>query len=395
MQNLREPLPQIDFRTRFPALDGLRGIALIVVFMAHFGFFFASGKVWRFFSVHAYISIDLWFVLSGFLITGILYDTRADSQFFKRFYLRRAIRTFPIFYLVAVLLVVLTPVVHLYWRSRQYTFLIYLGNYFANHAPSLYIVPSRLTGLFAVQLAHLWSLCVEEQFYLVWPLIVWMVPSRVRLLQVTAGLCCAGLLLRTYWVLRFLGPTDNQLPFRNLPLRLDSLLLGAILALVLRGPSADRWQRLCRWIFPLCSAILLLLYTVIPRPGREYLSNTVGYTLIAVASAALVGCTLPPAGALARWLSLPALRFLGKYSYGFYIFHLLPIYAWVFLNGWLGLRFHHALATGFGLVVLIFFVNLLLAKLSYDLFEVRFLRLKRYLRYDAENSAVRGVALPD
>ena len=386
MQTSAQIFPAIDFRTRFPALDGLRGVALIVVFLSHFAFFFVSGRVWHVFILHAHISIDLWFVLSGFLITGILYDTRADTQFFRRFYLRRAIRIFPIFYLVAAILLLLTPVLLLRWRPQQMYYLVYLGNYFTNSHPNLTIVGSARSRTFYIQLVHLWSLCIEEQFYLIWPLIVWKITNRVRLLQVSAALCIADLILRTFLVVRYVGTTEEQLPFMTLHMRLDNLLLGAVLALLLRGSETDRWQRLCPWILSMAASALGVIYTIVPHPARELISNTIGVTLVGIASAALIGCCLPTGGRLTRRLTAPPLRSLGKYSYSFYLIHLLPVFAWYTLNEWLSRKFHHPTLTGFFLVILIFFFNLLMAKLSYDYYEIHFLRLKRHFRYDQEQT---------
>ncbi|MDR3735306.1 MAG: acyltransferase [Acidobacteriaceae bacterium] len=105
----------IDFKTRFPALDGIRGLAVTLVFCDHYGGGSHGGMVLQAINVfreHLWIGVDIFFVLSGFLITGILYDTRQDSHYFKRFFTRRALRIFPVFYLVALVILLLAPILH-------------------------------------------------------------------------------------------------------------------------------------------------------------------------------------------------------------------------------------------------------------------------------------------
>ena len=132
--------------------------------------------------------VDLFFVLSGFLITGILFDTRNDSQFFKRFFARRCLRIFPVFYLVVAILLALTPVLHYQWRAGHLLFLVYLGNFLANHDFSYYAVFSPNHKIFTANIAHFWSLCVEEQFYLLWPIAVWAIRDRIKLIWTAGGI---------------------------------------------------------------------------------------------------------------------------------------------------------------------------------------------------------------
>ena len=159
----------IDFRKRLPALDGLRGIAILAVFFYHYaagladrapsGALHALGMIFAF----GWSGVDLFFVLSGFLITGILYDTQSDPHYYRSFYGRRVLRIFPPFYLLALIYLLLTPLVGAHWRLIHISYLLYLGFPFALIWPSLMqISPLVLT-------AHLWSLCAEEQFYLLWP----------------------------------------------------------------------------------------------------------------------------------------------------------------------------------------------------------------------------------
>jgi peptidoglycan/LPS O-acetylase OafA/YrhL len=117
--NYRSRFPPISFTHRFPALDGIRALAITTVFAFHYGGGVRSGLVLSFYNalrLRGWMGVDLFFVLSGFLITGILYDTRNDTHFFQRFFVRRSVRIFPVFYLLAAVLLILTPVFGYKWR---------------------------------------------------------------------------------------------------------------------------------------------------------------------------------------------------------------------------------------------------------------------------------------
>src|SRR5687768_17069225 len=169
-----------------PALDGLRGIAIILVMVHHFTYYRPTygidawiGSVVFFF----WTGVDLFFVLSGFLITGILLDTRGNERYFTTFYARRTLRIFPLYYLVLfVAFVVLPkfPAVHLVLAGQadvppQWPYWLYLTNF------------SIADGGWAhgwVDVA--WSLAIEEQFYLLWPLVIWLFPPRLVVWLCTA-----------------------------------------------------------------------------------------------------------------------------------------------------------------------------------------------------------------
>jgi peptidoglycan/LPS O-acetylase OafA/YrhL len=333
--------------------------------------------------LRGWMGVDLFFTLSGFLITGILYDTRSDSHYFKRFFARRSVRIFPIFYLIFTIFLFLTPVFHYQWRSGHLLFPLYLGNLALAADPSLEIVTSANHPAFTIHLIHLWSLCVEEQFYLIWPVLVWLVRDRVRIIQMAALLSSTALVLRIAMV--HTVPSAKLEPWMvyQLPFRMDSLLLGAILALVLRGPAADQWQRRCKWVFLFPVASLISLSIAFPALDAPWLM-TIGFSMLALASAGLIGATLRSGSPASRLFNLAPLRILGKYSYGFYVYHLLWAGIWAAAVKFLTTRLHSSLFANALSDVLNFGIAFLVAKLSYDLFEVRFLRFKRYFEYDSE-----------
>ena len=381
--NLRTEFAPIDFKTRFPALDGIRALAVTMVFADHYGGGGThGGLVLRMLNqarLRGGAGVDVFFVLSGFLITGILFDTRQDSHFFKRFFARRSVRIFPIIYLLFAILAVLTPVIGYQWHWQQLSFLVYLGNFVANADPLLYVIPSPRHPMAQASLAHLWSLCVEEQFYLLWPVVVWWVRDRVKLIWISAALCGLTLLLRIWAVHAWTPEMADTWLLRALPFRLDDLLYGALLALLLRGPAADRVQRAMTWVFVAGLAAAVWMWRL---PESALL--TWGLTVVGIASMGLIGMTLRAGSAAFRLFQWRPARVLGRYSYGFYVWHIVWGRVWLALLVWATARFHSAAVGGVITLPLAFGTTLLVAKLSYDFFEVRFLKWKRNFEYDSE-----------
>lgn len=386
----------IDFRTRLPALDGIRALAITLVFCDHYGGGAHGGGVLRALNnlrEHGWVGVDLFFVLSGFLITGILYDTRSDSRFFLRFYARRSLRILPVFYIVFVLLLLLTPVFHYEWHWMQLTFVFYIGNFFANYHWELYSLVSPNHFYATVNIAHFWSLCVEEQFYLLWPIAVWLIRDRVRLIWTASGISLLALALRLAMLAHFSLTVSETWIMRTLPFRMDSLLIGAIMALVLRGPAADRWQRSAKWLFGVSAAAVLAIFVFSPAYDSPLLLS-IGLTFVALASAGLIATTLRPGSPTFNLFHLKPLRVLGKYSYGFYVYHVLFRWAWIDFFLHLNKHLHSLALSGLIEISLTFATVFLVSKLSYDLIEVRFLRLKRYFQYDSETVEHRHALAP-
>ena len=175
-----------------PALDGVRGIAIAMVLLHHCG--------WpRVFGEGGWIGVDLFFVLSGYLITGILADTRESVGRGRSFYVRRALRIFPLYYAVLFALFVVAPIVHpISWAQyralvpEQAWYWTYLSDWrmaFA-HPPTVTL------------LGHFWTLSIEEQFYWVWPVVIWSLTGRAAM-RLCGGLLMAASILRVYLVLHY------------------------------------------------------------------------------------------------------------------------------------------------------------------------------------------------
>lgn len=370
---------------RFPALDGIRALAATMVFVFHYGGGEHGGRLLaalNLLRLQGWAGVNVFFTLSGFLITGVLYDTRADSKFFSRFYARRSLRIFPVYYLVAALLLVLTTVFLYQWRWLQLTFWVYLGNIPGGFDPGLYQLRA-LRPEANVYLGHLWSLCVEEQFYLLWPLLVWAVGERVKLLWTAAGISSFALALRIWLVYGTSINLRSGWLLKMLPFEMDSLLIGALLALLLRGRYAADWQLRSKWVLAAALAMLAIGLSFDPRGEGRWMA-TAGHTLVALASAGLIGWALAAKTAAYKIFNLPFLRVLGRYSYGFYVYHLLFAAGWAATVAWLTLRFHAPVWAGALTMMVNFVVTFIVAKISFDFYEVRLLRSKRAFRYDSE-----------
>jgi peptidoglycan/LPS O-acetylase OafA/YrhL len=365
-----------------PALDGVRGVAILLVLFYHL-FWSNPYTGSRLFNLlneirgSSYIGVNLFFVLSGFLITGILLDTLHVPHFFKTFYARRALRIFPLYYGVLMLLLLLSRPLHFVWSGWQYYFLTYTAN--------IAIWRGQPMNLRYFNIDHFWSLQVEEQFYLVWPFIVFRVKRARSLIRISLLTCAAILLIRVTLV-AFRSRLGNiYLPYSPTFSCADNLLYGCCLCAVLRTSSRQRILELAPRIFALGAAILAC--TAVLHRGLNWEDNffvpTLGFSIVGITCAALIAMALRPASTTQRLFGNPTLRFFGKYSYGLYVFHYsvqamlsLPVRYFVdehFQSKVLGV------IAGAGVVLA---ATILLALLSYHFYEAPFLKLKRYFSYN-------------
>lgn len=376
----------VDFRARFPALDGLRAIAICGVFADHYGGGSHGGKILVLINAlrgYGSLGVDLFFVLSGFLITGILYDTLNDSRYFYRFFARRSLRIFPIYYLVFAIIALLTPILFYQWRWGHALFLIYMGNFLGNYDFSYYEFLSRRSHTFLISISHFWSLCVEEQFYMLWPIAVFFLRKRRNILIAGISISILSIALRAL-EFAWQGPViAERWIIRTLPFRMDALLIGGLLAILLRGPHADRVQRSCKWLFLAGASISLALFYLSPEYD-SFWKLVPGLTIFAITFAGLIGSTLRTDGPAYRIFNLKPLRILGKYSYGFYIYHLLFRWVWIEFLIWCNAKLHSLALAGIVALSTNFIVTFLVSKISYDFFESRFLRYKVHFEYDRE-----------
>ena len=301
-----------------PPLDGLRGIAIILVMLHHFTYLRPTSALDPLGVVlFGWAGVDLFFVLSGFLITGILLDTRGSERYFTTFYARRTLRIFPLYYLVLFLALIvmpkfpaLQPVLAVEGEMPpQWPYWVYLTN-----------VSIADRGWMHGWLDIGWSLAIEEHFYLVWPLVIWLCPPRL-----VAWLCAAIIVAEPAARVWARGAMVDPLPIYVLTwFRLDGLAIGALLALAHRHgvmPKLDRWSPVV-----VIAGIAGLIFCTIMGGHTWYWNRWMqmyGYSLIAITSGAmLVSAVSRPADSLwPRMLSAGWLRAFGKYSYGLYLIH--------------------------------------------------------------------------
>ncbi|HTA25655.1 MAG TPA: acyltransferase [Terriglobales bacterium] len=293
-------------RAHMPELDSLRGLAILLVLIYHgiapplHAQLSSFGNLLLSLAGYGWIGVNLFFVLSGFLITGILIDKRNQPGYFRDFYTRRMLRILPALY--ATLLVLLAAG----WISWRF---FALGGLFLANCGPLLGVP--------LQYGPLWSLAVEEHFYIVWPWIVRRWSSRGLMLLLAAISLVTPWLRAANFILS--GRPANLVQLYTW-FNLDGLAMGAILAVWLREPRFRRAQ-LVQIALPLLTGGVVAFFLFLPYP----LANAAGLaTALNVGSTGLLSCVLLVG--TNRWAFLvnrPVLQFLGYISYGLYLVHVL------------------------------------------------------------------------
>jgi peptidoglycan/LPS O-acetylase OafA/YrhL len=362
-----------------PGLDGVRGVAILLVMAIHFvGDATPETALQRLVvkaSSYGLLGVDLFFVLSGFLITGLLVDAKGKPHYFRNFYARRTLRIFPLYYLVLALLFIvlprLWPLTPALEEARAHQ--AWLWTYTAN----FYIAARASWALTYV--SHFWSLAIEEHFYLFWPLVVFCFQRRT-LERICAAVIGAGLLLRAGLALG--GVSELSISVLT-PCRIDTLCVGALLALLCRreGWADEMVRRSGRAALALAGVtIAVSAWCAVAKTGLPVLHQIRG-SLYALFFGALVLISLQPRPSLlARALRTRALRFFGKYSYGLYVYH--GLLTWAFIEFHAEARFDallgdHALGIAAKAACGVA-ISLAVAMASYELFEKPFLSLKRF-----------------
>jgi len=365
---------------RVAELDGVRGIAILLVMVFHFGSVTPSQSTFLNQIGHEAIGfgwcgVDLFFVLSGFLITGILLDSKGSLNYFSVFYARRVLRILPLYYFAVFVFFQVIPLLanRFGWNwtkissTEQVWYWLHVSNWRTAFQPLVY-----------PQVTHFWSLAIEEQFYLVWPAIV-LVCSRRRLLQVCVFLIVASAVARNLPQVQELSAQYSNLLYRLTPFRSDSLLMGAAGALIVRDQSwtsrAHRWLKL---IFALSclavAAVVAAAGTTSPHSGAM---TRFGYSALGLlfVSGILYSAWHTGGDGIARILRSGLLTSFGKYSYAMYLVHapLIPLV--------------RVRVVGHGVLSIILSIvagmvaTYVLALLSWNCLERHFLKLKGRFRY--------------
>jgi peptidoglycan/LPS O-acetylase OafA/YrhL len=375
----QRPQPSAAEANHKPELDGIRGIALLAVMLSHGGPYIERttvlSKLFAYAMIPGWSGVELFFVLSGFLITGILLKSKTAENYFSSFYMRRFLRIFPIYYLV--LTVGLLAAAHVVWLSAVLpaagkTRLAYY--FYAQNWPMFW--PHHVflkTNVFG----HFWSLAVEEQFYVVWPLVVWLLPENVILTLCAVGLAIA-LPLRVLMVHKF---AEDFTAMALTTSRVDGLLVGVILAILLRrGQIPRRWIYFCMGVGAgIIGFIALFHHTELI--ATYFYMPTIGITGFSLLSGGLLALSQHRIVWLRHILDARWLRTVGKYSYGMYIYHI-PVYLICdnFRGVQAGVQTPMPLRWALPYIGFLIAVTFLVAKISYDLFESRILALKIHFR---------------
>jgi peptidoglycan/LPS O-acetylase OafA/YrhL len=377
---------------RVPFLDGLRGLAVLLVVADHFlnNLFFPAAHPHSWFvPFHhlfdlGWIGVDLFFVLSGFLLGGILLDHRGAPDLFPVFYLRRAARILPVYFafLLPLALVPLTGLDRLFPAFGRlvdtgaipaWTYPLFLQN----------VAMTVQASWGEAWIAPTWSLAVEEQFYLLLPLLVRFVPPA-RLPGVLLGLIAVAPAVRVA-CLGFENPTREEIAaYALLPARWDSLLMGVLAAWALREARWRTWLEarpsLLRAVLGVTFAITASFAVFAPSLHDRF-THTVGFSVFGVLFATAILCghfgILPGA----RWFEGTVLRFFGRISYALYLFHI-PVSCVVFY-ALTGRARSLNNATDLALVALSFVVSVAAAAISWRWFERPILAWAQRWRYKA------------
>jgi peptidoglycan/LPS O-acetylase OafA/YrhL len=317
-----------------------------------------------------WVGVDMFFALSGFLITGILLATKGALNYYSGFYARRVLRIFPIYYLTIGAMFALVPIVSglaaiIPEPSQRGAYWVFLENWLVFKERSW---PPNALG-------HFWSLAIEEQFYLIWPACVaFCAPRTLRSIILISAF--AMILVRVGYYAT--NPPAVAFVLSGLT-RFDALLLGSFGALLY---ATRRDWRAFRLGYSSLALLIALVVSAIAVPETISPFSIVRFTLLAIFASVFILLLAETDGertTLQRIMTYPGLRTIGRYSYGMYVYHV-PLHLLA------GLIFYRYLPEGLRLnpfFAIAYFASLaaatfLVAKVSYEYFERPILNLKRY-----------------
>jgi peptidoglycan/LPS O-acetylase OafA/YrhL len=349
--------------SRVPELDALRGLACLVVLIYHF-----KPRAMPF----GWAAVDMFFVLSGYLITGIILKYRGSKSFLLNFYARRGLRIWPIYYFTVIAIAALGPFLpkptNLAGLPYYLTYTQNIQLYWSGHVPE-----------FSPYLSHLWTLAIEEQFYIIWPALVCLIGVR-RVVPLALLMAATSVLARAQGF-------DSWL----LVARCDGFALGGILAALLAKPGSTqvRMFKLSRGFRVLAIVSLVYLAAVIARgdlpsfgrPPRGAALPVLGLNALFLSIVGLV--VLNAGNPSLKWLRNRRLCRVGTISYGLYMYHFVVLMLVGDIAHALGRR-----GKPFWMDVLMMVLTFVLARLSWRFIEEPLLNLKSRFAYPSSHEGL-------
>jgi len=304
---------ETGFSGRIPSLDGLRALSISMVVIGHcsgtIGDLGDRTRMFLSFVGAGRLGVSIFFVISGFLITTLLVREQlaTGTISLRDFYTRRALRIFPAFYAYWLLALVLTLIGYIQLsRAELISAAVYVWNY----------VPRQVDTWF---LGHTWSLSLEEQFYLVWPLVLKLFGIRRGTWAALTAVVVAPI-IRVSWY--FLFPATRLLIGMMLPTRADSLMIGALLALICINGDRLRIlkQWVASWLIPVASLCFLIIDTMLTVHFKGAYTLPVGYSLQNFMIVLLIAhFVFYERTVLGRTLNHPLIVHIGLISYSLYL----------------------------------------------------------------------------
>jgi len=359
---------QTDVTKRhIPQLDGIRGLAIILVISFHY---WGNIPIFSF----GWCGVDLFFVLSGYLITSRLIALQQQKNSLQKFYINRALRILPLYYLVLIIFYIGFSLL-----VKKQNF--YLFNFY-NHSWLSFVLFFQNWSLIFYNgvkenfLDHFWSLAVEEQFYLAWPFFLYLFWQKKYFFKLIFTIVISIIIVRTALYINHPGILDYKYYFYNSFCRMDGFLIGGCLYIF----QKHRNNKLPSFYYLTAFVIIIAgIFLTGNANGNNPFLSTIGYSLIAVTFAGLIEYATNSSNKLLSTIfNYPWIKFTGKISYGLYIFHLivlrslqLRIENWFLKSG----NFNEEAANGISLFVCLI-ISYAVSVLSYFYFESYFLKRK-------------------
>ncbi|MDR2236766.1 MAG: acyltransferase [Chryseobacterium sp.] len=333
-------------------LDGVRAIAVIMVMFFHFfQDIEASGPVIKL-TLFGKTGVSLFFVLSGFLITRILLNSKEKNSYFKSFYMRRILRIFPLYYFFLLIYYFIFPLVS-DWHAASFHEQIWYWTFIQNFAITF--------NWKSFGPLYYWSLAVEEHFYLFWPFIIYYCPVK-KIKWVVLFLCFISFLTRVILIYNHIE--ESLLTFA----RFDELALGSFLAIMERENKLIS-NHSKKFLFAFFALLLPLFYLSFKNGSYSLLDNSLRHLVLGLVYASFVAfiVSVSSDNRLKQLLKTPFFSFTGKISYGLYVYHPTCF-----------LIIHYYLKDSNLIIsfILSFGLAYVISALSYHFFEKRFLKLK-------------------